>query len=314
MVLEGGGVKGAALVGSLNALENHGYAFKRIAGTSAGAIVGSMLAAGMTPAKIKLAMEEDFRQFQDVARVFKHAEGAGEAFGLLFKEGMFLGNRLHEWITKKLSDNGVKTWADLRDEDAESALPPERRYKLVVIVSDVSQGRMLRLPWDYKELLGVDPDEQPVADAVRASASIPFFFRPFKLPVGGVFAKNGDILCVDGGMLSNFPVDIFDRDDGKDPRWPTFGIKLSANAALADEQWAPTANNLEFSKSLLSTMMGAHDRAHVDDHPGVQKRTIFVDTTGFKATDFELTGPQKVELYTSGWTSAQKFLKGWTWP
>jgi NTE family protein len=53
--------------------------------------------------------------------------------------------------------------------------PPEQRYKLVVIVSDVSRGRMLRLPRDYESLLGVDPDTQPVADAVRSSAGIPFF-------------------------------------------------------------------------------------------------------------------------------------------
>ena len=33
---------------------------------------------------------------------------------------------------------------------------------------------------------------------------------------------------VDGGMLSNFPIEVFDRTDGKPPRWPTFGIKLSA--------------------------------------------------------------------------------------
>lgn len=42
-------------------------------------------------------------------------------------------------------------------------------------------GLMLRLPWDYESLLGVDPDTVPVADAIRASAAIPFFFRPRKM-------------------------------------------------------------------------------------------------------------------------------------
>jgi len=54
--------------------------------------------------------------------------------------------------------------------------------------------------------------------------SIPFFYRHVELAVMGADQS----VLVDGGMLSNFPVDIFDRTDGKPPRWPTIGIKLSA--------------------------------------------------------------------------------------
>ena len=50
LILEGGGVKGIALVGSYTALSEAGYDFHRIAGTSAGAIVGALIAAGMSPA------------------------------------------------------------------------------------------------------------------------------------------------------------------------------------------------------------------------------------------------------------------------
>ena len=77
----------------------------------------------------------------------------------------------------------MRTFGDLRlteaDDDA-SALPPERRYSLLVTASDVSRHRFVRLPWDYP-LYGLVPDEQEVADAVRASASIPFFFEPVTL-------------------------------------------------------------------------------------------------------------------------------------
>ena len=45
LVLEGGGVKGIALVGAISVLEERGYEFRRVAGTSAGAIVGSLVAA-----------------------------------------------------------------------------------------------------------------------------------------------------------------------------------------------------------------------------------------------------------------------------
>ena len=55
----------------------------------------------------------------------------------------------------------------------------------------------------------MDPDTQPVADAVRASAGVPFFFRPFQMTANpDVTQGHGEILCTDGGMLSGFPVDV----------------------------------------------------------------------------------------------------------
>lgn len=95
LVLEGGGVKGVALVGAVNWLREHGYPeVQRVAGTSAGAIAAALIAAKMSPEHMKKVIRD-----------------------------------------------------------------------------------MLRLPWDYRELCDCDPDDIPVADAVTASAAIPFFFR-----------------------------------------------------------------------------------------------------------------------------------------
>src|SRR3712207_3654642 len=70
LVLEGGGVKGIGLVGALSVLEEKGYRFNKVAGTSAGAIVGSLVAAGMNAADLRKVMEEvDYRQFQDEGRL-----------------------------------------------------------------------------------------------------------------------------------------------------------------------------------------------------------------------------------------------------
>ena len=52
-------------------------------------------------------------------------------------------------------------------------MPTARRQTITLTTS-----QMVRLPWDYRRVYGLDPDEQPVADAVRASMSIPFFFNP----------------------------------------------------------------------------------------------------------------------------------------
>jgi NTE family protein len=316
LVLEGGGVKGSGLVGAITALASAAepYQFHRVAGASAGAIVASMLAAGYDAAGMKTVMTDlDFSQFEDEHGILGHFQLPAEGLGLLLHEGLFLGQFLHDWIAQILAAKNVHTWGDLKDDDPGSSLPPEQRYKLIVIVSDISRGRMLRLPWDYEPLLGVDPDTQPVADAVRASAGIPFFFRPFHMAANpDVTQGHGDILCTDGGMLSNFPVAIFDRTDGKPPRWPTFGVKLSARQSLAQATWDPDANNIELAKSLLGTMQSAHDQVYVDQD-SVASRTIFVDTTGYTATQFHLTDADKQKLFDNGLAAGQGFLGKWDW-
>jgi NTE family protein len=318
LVLEGGGVKGMGLVGAITALTTAAepYTFHRVAGTSAGAIVASMLAAGYSAEEMNTIMTElDFSQFEDNPGIFgRHFRQVGEGLGLMLHEGMFLGNFLHDWIRQTLAARNVHTWGDLKDNDPGSSLPPEQRYKLIVIVSDVSRGRMLRLPWDYRTLLGVDPDSQPVADAVRSSAGIPFFFQPFRLKANPDVAHgHREILCTDGGMLSNFPVSIFDRTDGEPPRWPTFGVKLSARLTVGQDTWNPDADTIQLAKSLLTTMLKAHDQVYVDQ-ASVASRTIFVDTTGYNATDFGLTPVDKHNLFSNGLAAGRKFLGSWDWP
>ena len=310
LVLEGGGVKGTGLVGALTALVDRPdpYEFHRIAGTSAGAIVASFLAAGIAVTDLKQIMTDlDFSEFEDESGVLKHLKLFGEGFGLLFHEGLFSGEFLHTWVAQTLAKKGVTTWADLKLDDDQ--LPENERYKLVVVVSDVSRGLELRLPWDFKEVLGVDPDTQLVADAVRASASIPFFFRPFHTQAAKTHSDgNGYVLCTDGGMLSNYPIDIFDR--AQNPRWPTLGVKLSARAQVTNATWSPNANGLELAKALVSTMADAHDQVHVaDDY--YSSRTIFVDTTGYSSTNFHLTNADKATLFDNGHKSGTAFMSTW---
>lgn len=315
LVLEGGGVKGSALVGAVAALTSlqDPYSFHRIAGTSAGAIVAGLLASGVTVDRIKSIMDDlDFSRFQDQAGFLARIPALGPLAGLLFHQGLYAGKFMHNWLTDILAAQGVHTWADLKQTDPNSALPPSQRYKLVVIVSDVSRGRMLRLPWDYEELLGIDPDTASVADAIRASASIPFFFRPWSMPSDAESMGHKRIVCSDGGMLSNFPLDLFDRRDNKPSRWPTIGVKLSGKSTIRSQDWRPDNNSLQLAKALLSTMMGAHDRSYISD-PQAYSRTIFVDTSNYRSTDFRLSAHDKETMYGLGMTSGQKFLSNWDW-
>lgn len=296
LVLEGGGVKGLGLVGSFTEIIKAGYGVRRVAGTSAGAIVGSLIAAGMTPDVMTATMEEvDYSKFRDEGLIDRLGI-PGKSLSLLFEQGVYEGNYLRAWLTEQLERLGVRTFADLKiTEPWAKDIPPSQRYKLVVVASDISGGRLARLPWDY-ERYGLDPDKQLVADAVRASMSIPFFYEPVKL---------GGHTLVDGGLLSNFPIDLFDTT----PEWATFGIKLSAKPD-ANMLANSTSNTYDFAKALLATMINAHDQMHVDD-PCTEARTIFVDTFKIKATDFDITPEDQAKLFESGQHAAQKFLKAW---
>ncbi|MFG1997571.1 patatin-like phospholipase family protein [Spirillospora sp. NPDC048911] len=306
LVLEGGGVKGIGLVGAIGALEAGGWRLgepARIAGTSAGAIVGSFLAAGISARR----MEKDFDELEHEDILDASPFGAlGRGVSLLTRLGLYRGDRLHRWISDRLKAQGVRTFGDLRLRDPVSDLPRDRAYGLVVIVSDVGSGHMVRLPWDFARY-GLDADEQPVADAVRASASIPGVFRPVRMRLpGGARAT-----CVDGGLLSNYPITVFDRRDTLRPRWPTFGIKLSARPAPG--RWTvgrPARGPVSYGRALVQTMIEAHDRLDLDE-PSIAARTVFVDSAGVGATDFRLSREARADLHERGYKAAEKFLTDW---
>jgi NTE family protein len=308
LVLEGGGVKGIGLVGAYTVLKEEGYTFHHIAGTSAGAIVGALVAADIPIPEVRRIMQEvDYGRFQDQS-FLDHLGLVGKGLSILFDKGIFEGDYLTNWLRDVLASQGKETFADLKLNDPGSDLPPERSYRLVVMASDVSRGRLVRLPWDYPQY-GLEPDDQPIAEAVRASMSIPFFYEPVKLKAKDA-GEDSISYLVDGGMLSNFPVAVFDRKDDTPPRWPTFGVKLSARPESAQKQRFEIDGLLDFAKAIVGTMMSWHDQMHIDDEK-VLARTMFVDTTGVRATDFDLDDRTQETLYEKGRQAAVEFLKDW---
>jgi NTE family protein len=188
--------------------------------------------------------------------------------------------------------------------DATIRETPGRNSRLVAMASDVANGRLVRLPWDYPDHFHIDPDQTPVTDAVRASMAIPYFFTPARFRDHEL---GRTAWLVDGGMLSNFPVDVFDRTDGVEPRWPTFGIKLSARPG--DAELNDVRGVISLTKAMLTTMTGLYDRMHIN-RPDIVARTIFVDTLGVRATDFQLSDDTAKRLFDSGRAAATRFLDG----
>ena len=318
LVLEGGGVKGIALAGALLALDEAGYRFKRVAGTSAGAIAAALVAAlnraGEPLSKLNDILRTiDYQEFTRESRVRHMLGRAGDAEALLVHMGLYDGDYLLEWLGGVLEKLGVTHFRHLStadDDGIDSTWSPSQRYSLVVHTSDISRGKCVRLPWDYP-MYGLEPDEQRIADAVRASMSIPFFFEPVRLDapkakVDGCTYEAGRVTWVDGGMLSNFPVEVFDRADGAEARWPTIGLKLSAEETTVPAG-AHVGNVLEEALACLRTTLDNADRYYVT--PDKAARTIFIDTDGIKATDFGLTEDQQTLLFANGQAAGRKWLE-----
>jgi len=317
LVLEGGGVKGIAIVGALSVFEEHGFVVNRVAGTSAGAIVGSLAAAGMSVGRMTEVMQTlDFRKFMDRGR--SKVPVVSEGVSLVLDQGAFSGAYARDWVREMLSEQGVATFGDLRlaQDRAERAaeLPPDQRYKLVVMAADVTQRRLARLPWDYRQHYGVDPDSVSVAEAVRASMSIPFFFEPVRLSYErsrpDVPVEAAESVLVDGGLLSNFPVESFDRADGAPPRWPTIGIKLSSPGGSRDMFPSIAPGPLGLAFDLLSTMVDSRDN-QISQRADVLSRTVFVDTSGVAITNFNVKQADKDRLFDNGRRAATEFLSSW---
>lgn len=290
-----------------------GYTFPRIAGTSAGAVVGAVLAALQAAGEpldraAEVTRSLDYRRFRDSGRVGRLLGPLGflaDTASLLFESGLYEGRYLHDWLRGVLADLGVRTFADLREDDPGSALPPERAYRLVVTASDLSRQRLVRLPWDYPDY-GLEPDEVSVADAVRASASIPFFFEPVQMPT-----PRGTSTLVDGGLLSNYPLGIFDRDDGRPARWPTLGVRLTSR--LGEPRYSePVRGPVSLALAVVQTTIEASQAQHVAGACDVE-RSVFVDTSDISVVDFDITQAQQEALYDGGWRSAERFLTTWSY-
>lgn len=306
-------MRGIAHVGALAVLAEHGYQFQRVAGASAGAFVAAFTAAGVSAARMSDVMhhELDYAQFREARGLARFGLG-GRLATIVRDNGAFAGDRLREWLRGALKrETGIETFGDLR-LDADPGAPPipqDERYRLVVVVADLTLGRLVRLPWDYRLLYGLDPDRQLVADAVRASTSIPFFFKPARLGwADGIQASH----LVDGGLVSDFPISIFDRNDGRPPRWPTFGVKLSARRSVNTVMHSIEGVR-SFATALFETAVSGNDQSHLAD-PCVASRTIFVDNRGIPSTNFAMTTDMRSALFDSGRDAAEQFLQRWDWP
>ncbi|NHN31060.1 patatin-like phospholipase family protein [Paenibacillus agricola] len=300
-VFQGGGVKGVALAGAIAAAEQKGIKFHQVAGTSSGAIIASLIAAGYNAEEMRAIIQATpFRAFLQRSKLFD-TKVIGPAARFLLKKGLYSGEALENWIHRLLLAKGIRTFGDL--------LPNQLR----IIASDISQRKLLVLPDDIAQY-GINPQLFNISKAVRMSTSIPYFFDPViirkaadrRLP-NETFADQF-IYVVDGGLLSNFPLWIYDYDKvpAFDEMIPTIGFQLvGRGASMPNTIYGP----LSMFKALFSTMMEAHDERYIED---VNRfRTIKIPTLGVSITQFDMSIETSMLLYESGRLAGEKFFSKW---
>lgn len=247
--------------------------------------------------------------------------------------GLHPGTRFYQWLTDLLRVNQAETSAKLiakmrerpqgfrvREEREEGIEGDqfEKRFpgRLAIVTVEARTKTKLVFP-EMACLLSDDPDSLPTADFVRASMSIPWFFQPHRMKcssqnAAALWAKKVDyhgpipdqLLFVDGGMVSNFPINIF-HNVQRVPLSPTFGIRLGADR---DRHSDPTLRG--YTKAVIDAARQALDYDFLYNNPDYRQLIGTVETDGFNWLDFQLDDHEKLGLFARGVQAAARFLDG----
>lgn len=280
LVFEGGGVKGTAYGGSLAVLEGSGRlrAIDQVAGTSAGALTAVLVALGYSAEEIhEIVLAIDFKRFRD-------GSVPGDVVRLIDDFGWYKGDYalcLLECLVHEKTDDKKTTFAQLHEMRDDR---PEIR-DLFIFGTDVN--RQSSVEFSY-----LKNGDVPIADAARISMSIPFFFAARVL--------GGDTF-VDGGVLRNYPITVFDANDPLDA---TLGFHLGS-----DPDRTGFDNVLDFAGGVFETLLDQQIAQLCDTMPESVERSVFIDTLGISTTDFSITPKQKCDLIRSGRDATVRYLE-----
>jgi len=249
-----------------------------------------MVALNYTAAEfIEIMMGLDFSKLED-------GSDLGGPVRLIEHYGWFKGDYflslMQSYIKQKAGD-GRATFRALAEGG--------RGFKdLYVFGTDLTQQAVQEFSYQ------TTPD-MAVADAVRISMSIPFFFE----------ARNyeGNVYC-DGGVLNNYPIWTFDEQYTvadpelghtmlhRTPNPETLGFHLDN---LDQPPPRPIDNVRRFAGSVFDALLDIQDIL-LKTNPGDERRTVFINDLGVKTTDFQLSDQTKWELIAQGRIATSVYL------
>lgn len=262
--------------------------------------------------------------------------------------GINPGKEFHNWITNILAYNKIENIEELeakmKADIAAATLRPERiglhingdtdqiiPPYITLVTSDVTNEIKVEFPAmaaDYYE----NPNDVNPADFVRASMSIPIFFEPFAINVSKRVKEHSNFqqeritkrsyknretykaLFIDGGVLSNFPYNVFHNPNIKVARMPTFGVRLEdedhIKESITNKKRQPAFINL--LKKIFSTIRFNYDREFLKKNAVYEMCIGHVDMEKQNWLDFSISYDKQKELFIKGVEAAITFFKGGT--
>jgi len=282
-VFEGGGIKGIALAGAAAAVLDSGYRFERVAGTSAGALAASLIAADYTADELRRKVAKiNWPSLLDGVPGLK-LPIIGKHLAFLRGGGLYRGAALQRVWGRLLAEKGVSTFGDL---------DPGR---LRIVTVDLTHERGVVLPEGLEEY-GIDASRFPIARAVRMSAAVPFIFQPVELQN----RFTGDIsMMADGALGSKFPVELVDQRSDT----PIFGFRP------VDVDEVHRHNEIKGPASLagavMTTGMSARETLPRGHFESVHQ--ILVPTRR-DSLDFNVGRKQALAMFDEGYETGFRFL------
>lgn len=199
---------------------------------------------------------------------------------------------------------------------------------ITVIASELSTGNKIQFPEMYDLFRTKDSQEKPLHPAgfVRASMAIPLFFESFYIPIPPnpeteqAWLKRFDAKppktarLVDGGLLSNFPINLFFNPELDSPRLPTFGIDLYDELDRPTEEDDPARWGIHtYAGKMLGTLKGYYDKDFLLKYKAYKRGIGEVNMTGYDWLNFFMGKEEKVEMFVKGVKAADKFLREFDW-
>ncbi len=222
LVLSGGGAKGIAHIGMIKALEDNNIPIDYVTGTSMGAIVGGLYAAGYSPEEMmELLKSDDFQNWmsgkveEKYQYYFRKESPTPEMFNLsIWAKDSLSANKNFFLPTNIVNPRQMNLVFTQLFGPANASCDYDFDYLMVpfrCVASDV---------YERKPIICKKGD---LGDAIRASMTFPFIFKPIKLD---------GVLAYDGGIFDNFPVRTMVEDFNPDY---IIGSKVASGRLAADE-------------------------------------------------------------------------------
>lgn len=362
LVFEGGGAKGIVFAGALQAFEEKGHRHGRLLGTSAGAVAGTLVAAGYSVDEFRSVLSEKGKEGKPVMTAFlgrprpptrEELEssslktmldefdvpvlpnfiermsdrlalsllGRGEAahlFSLLEWGGWYAADGFIEWLRRALSSgrtNGrQRDFADMNLLDFYLSTGKD----LSIIAADITNRRMLVLNH-------TTAPQCPLVWAVRMSMGIPFLWQEvvWQSAWGNYLGREMvGSRVVDGGLLSNFPIELFmSRDpyvvslmgpttsDGVlglliDEQLPVPQAFLPSNGDV-DSRHGPMPLPTRIA-ALVDTALNAHDKMVLE---AFESKVCRLPAAGYGTTEFDMSDLRREALINAGYAAAERYFK-----